>query len=265
MSGTGNDFIVIDNRKGVIPDESKHNFIKRVCTPKTSVGADGVIFIESSDSVDFRWDFYNADGSSAEMCGNGCRCVAMYAYERDIAGKNMTFETIAGMISAEVNGNSVKIQMTSPQDFRQNLNISLEDSTIEVDSLNTGVPHAIIYCENVENQDLKKTGAAVRHHSCFAPSGTNVNFVQVIDGQTLKIRTFERGVEGETLACGTGAVASAILAGCKGLVKSPTTVKIASGETLKIHFDNNDYNGSFGTVFLEGPAITTFEGTINDS
>tara|TARA_B100000686_G_scaffold349623_1_gene443457 strand:- start:2032 stop:2829 length:798 start_codon:yes stop_codon:yes gene_type:complete len=265
MSGTGNDFVVIDNRKKIVANELKHDFVRRICTPKSSIGADGVIFVENSNTADFRWDFYNADGSSAEMCGNGCRCVALYAHEHQIAGRTMVFETIAGVISAEVKGDSVKVHMTSPIDFRQDLELSLDGQPVRVDYLNTGVPHAIVYCDDVETQDLKTIGSTLRYHSVFAPTGANVNFVQTIDRKTLKIRTYERGVEGETLACGTGAVASAILAGRKGLVTPPVAVKIANGETLKIYFDGTPSNGSFGEVFLEGPAVTTFEGTIHDS
>ena len=265
MSGTGNDFVVIDNREEIVANDLKLDFVRRVCTPKLSIGADGVIFVENSDIADFRWDFYNADGSSAEMCGNGCRCVALYAHERQIGGRTMTFETIAGVISAEVKESSVKIRMTSPTDFRQDVEVSLAGQPIKVDYLNTGVPHTILYCDNLESQDLQTIGSTLRYHSLFAPTGTNVNFVQTVDRKTLKIRTYERGVEGETLACGTGAVASAILAGRKGLVTPPVAVKIASGETLKIYFDGTSSNGSFGEVFMEGPAVTTFEGTVHDS
>ncbi len=265
MSGTGNDFVVIDNRAGLLPDQRKPDFAQRVCTPKTSIGADGVIFIEQSDTADFRWDFYNADGSSAEMCGNGGRCVARYAFEHRITQENLTFETLAGTIGAQVNGESVKVKLTQPQDFRQAIQVPLDDGVYTVDFLNTGVPHAVIYSEDVEEKDLQKIGSAIRYHSIFAPAGTNVNFVQAVDQHTIKTRTYERGVEGETLACGTGAVASAILAHRKGLVETPVNVRIASGETLKVYFDSTPANGSIGEVFLEGPAVTTFEGTVDDS
>ena len=265
MSGTGNDFVVIDNREGILPGARKQAFVRRVCAAKTSIGADGVIFIENSKIADFRWDFFNADGSSAEMCGNGSRCVARYAFEHRITPDKLTFETIAGNISAQVNGESVKVRLNSPEGFRQNVGVPLEGGIIKVDIINTGVPHAVIYSDDVEAEDLSNIGSGIRGHATFAPTGTNVDFVQIIDRHTIKIRTYERGVEGETLACGTGAVASAILANRKGLVEAPVLVQIASGETLKIFFDATSGNGSFGEVFLEGLAVTTFEGTIDDS
>ena len=265
MNGSGNDFIVIDNRTEFLNNDYKRGFVQRVCTPKTSIGADGVIFIENSETSDFRWDFYNSDGSSAEMCGNGCRCTALYAHEYQITGRKMNFETIAGVISAEVNENSIKVRMITPKDFRQDIDLFLDKNKIKVDYLNTGVPHAIIFCTNLESQDLQNIGSKVRYHSKFTPEGTNVDLIQITDRQNLKIRTYERGIEGETLACGTGAVASAILAERKGLVDPPVEVKTMSGDILKVHFDIIQSTGSFGEVFLEGPAKTTFEGTIYDS
>ena len=179
MSGTGNDFIVIDNRKGLLPHARKGDFSKRVCSPKKSIGADGVIFIENSKIADFRWDFFNSDGSSAEMCGNGGRCVARYAFEHRITSENLTFETIVGKITAQVNGESVKVKLTKPQDFRRDLDVSFGDRRVKVDFLNTGVPHTIIYSNNLDSEDLPNVGSSIRNHSIFAPAGTNVNFVKM--------------------------------------------------------------------------------------
>ena len=199
------------------------------------------------------------------MCGNGGRCVARYAFEHRITSENLTFETIVGKITAQVNGESVKVKLTKPQDFRRDLDVSFGDRRVKVDFLNTGVPHTIIYSNNLDSEDLPNVGSSIRNHSIFAPAGTNVNFVKIVDRHTIKIRTYERGIEGETLACGTGAVASAILANKKGLVDPPVGVQIASGETLKVYFDTASTNGSVEDVFLEGSAVTTFEGTIDDS
>lgn len=265
MNGTGNDFIVIDNRQGFLRQARKADFSRRICVPKTSIGADGVIFIENSKNADFRWDFFNSDGSSAEMCGNGGRCVARYAFEHRITSDNLTFETLAGTIAAQVKEESVKIKFPSPQDFHQDLEVFLNGTIFKVDFINTGVPHAVIYSNDVDSEDLLKIGSGIRSHEIFAPAGVNVDFVQAINLKTIKIRTYERGIEGETLACGTGAVASAILANRKGLVEAPVQVQVASGEKLKIYFDGIFTNGSFGDVFLEGPAVTTFEGIIDDS
>lgn len=260
MSGSGNDFIIIDNRASIVDAPDKRDFVRKACAPKTSVGADGVIFIEKSDKADFRWDFYNSDGSSAEMCGNGGRCVARYAFEKKIAPSKMSFETVAGIIHAEVDGRTVKVKLTPAKNLRQDMDVALGGVAYKVDSVNTGVPHAIIYSKNVDAEDVQNVGRGIRYHSIFAPAGTNVNLVQKKDGHSLKIRTYERGVEGETLACGTGVVASAIVASCRGEVTPPVEVETRGGEILKVHFQPG--NGSFTEVYLEGLTKTTFEGTI---
>lgn len=260
MSGSGNDFVVIDNRVPVMPDENKREFARKVCEPKSSVGADGVIFIENSEVADFKWDFYNNDGSSAEMCGNGGRCAARFAYENKIAPRNLSFETTAGIITAEVNGSTVKVKLTKPVDFRQNIDIDVNGVSYNVDSLNTGVPHTIIYSEDIEKEDIQAVGRAVRFHSKFAPAGTNVCWVQKKNGNSLSIRTYERGIEAETLACGTGAVASALLASYRNQVKAPVEVETRGGDILTIDFESSDK--MVEDVYLEGPAKITFEGTL---
>lgn len=260
MSGSGNDFIIIDNRASIVDNAGKRDFVRKVCAPKTSIGADGVIFVESSDKADFRWDFYNADGSSAEMCGNGGRCVARYAYEKKIAPEKMSFETIAGIIHAEVKGRTVKVKLTSPKNLRRNVDVALGETTYSVDSINTGVPHAVIFSQDVDKEDMQNIGRGVRYHSVFAPAGTNVNLVQKKDGHSLKVRTYERGVEGETLACGTGVVASAILASCSKDVNPPVQIETRGGEILNVYFQAG--NDAFTDVYLEGLTKTTFEGTI---
>jgi diaminopimelate epimerase len=262
MSGSGNDFIIIDNRDSVIEDSAKRDFVSKICVPKISVGADGVIFIEDSDNADFKWDFYNADGSSAEMCGNGGRCVARYAFERKIAPEKMSFDTTAGIITAEVKGSHVRIKMTSPEDLQRNLEIDLNGKTFKVDSLNTGVPHAIVYSDDIDNEDICGIGRGIRIHSQFSPAGTNVDFVQKQGENELRVRTYERGVEGETLACGTGVVASVLLASKAGLVKSPVRVQTQGGEFLTVDFQNANGDGDFGEIFLEGSAKIVFEGTV---
>lgn len=259
MSGSGNDFVIIDNREGVVDDEVKRDFVKKVCRPKDSVGADGVIFLENSDRADYKWDFYNSDGSSAEMCGNGGRCVARYAYEKGIAPRTHSFETVAGIISAEVNGPMVKVKLTPPGNFQEGLDVEFNGQHYKVDSVNTGVPHAIVFSEDVEREDIMTIGRNIRYHSVFAPAGTNVDLVQRQNGG-LKVRTYERGVEGETLACGTGVVASALIARKKFQIPSPVQVETRGGDVLKVHIESEE--GGVPTVYLEGMTKLTFEGRI---
>lgn len=260
MSGSGNDFVIIDNRVPVIDQSLKRDFVRKVCALKSSVGADGVIFVENSGKADFGWDFYNSDGSSAEMCGNGGRCVARYAYEKGIAPEKHSFETIAGIITAEVNGPMVKVKLTTPQNLQQGLTVEVDGLSYEVETINTGVPHAIVFSNDVDAEDILKIGAGIRHHSIFAPAGTNVNLVEKKGEHSLKIRTYERGVEDETLACGTGAVAAAILASCRGMAASPVDVETRGGEILKVYFDKS--NGTVTSAWLEGITKVAFEGTI---
>jgi diaminopimelate epimerase len=262
MSGSGNDFIIIDNRELVIEASAKRNFVSKICIPKVSVGADGVIFVEKSKKFDFKWDFYNGDGSSAEMCGNGGRCVARYAYEKNIAPEKMSFETTAGIIKAEVKESNVRIKLTSPENLQKNLDIILNEKMFRVDCLNTGVPHAIIYTEDIMNEDVCGIGRGIRLHPMFSPAGTNVDFVQKQGENELRVRTYERGVEDETLACGTGVVASALLASQAGMVEPPIRVQTQGGEFLTVDFEVIDGSDRFGEVFLQGSAKFVFEGTL---
>lgn len=259
MSGSGNDFVIIDNRDGVVADAIKRDFAKKVCRLKDSVGADGVIFVENTEKADYKWDFYNNDGSSAEMCGNGGRCVARFAFEKGIAPQTHSFETMAGIISAEVNGPMVKVKLTPPEHMQEGLDLEFEGMHYKVDSVNTGVPHAIVFSEDVEKEDVTAIGRGIRYHTVFAPAGTNVDLVQRQNGG-LKVRTYERGIEGETLACGTGAVASALIAMQRFQIQSPVAVETRGGEVLKVHIEPNE--GGLPTVYLEGMTKLVFEGNL---
>lgn len=263
MSGSGNDFIIIDNRESVIEDSAKRDFVIKICVPKLSVGADGVIFIENSHMADFKWDFYNADGSSAEMCGNGGRCVARYAYVKKIAPQNMSFETTAGIITADIKGSCVRIKLTTPKAMQRNFDVDLNGKTFKIDSLNTGVPHAIMYSDDIASENVLEIGRGIRSHSAFSPEGTNVDFVQKLGEDSLHVRTYERGVEDETLACGTGVVASALLASEANLVNPPVRVKTQGGEVLIVDFEkDNGAGGEFKEIFLEGSAKIIFDGRV---
>lgn len=262
MSGTGNDFIIIDNRENIIPEEEQVGFAIKVCRRMFSVGADGLILIENAEGVDFRWRFYNADGSAAEMCGNGSRCAARFAYRHGIAGKTMRFETMAGIIEAEITETKedVRILMTPPCDYRFNLEISLDGTAHEVSFVNTGVPHAVIFVDK-DDIPVKKWGRKVRFHELFQPAGANANFVRLLDGTTILARTYERGVEDETMACGTGAVASAIMASIHKGLASPIEVQTSGGDRLTIYFDMKEGPGE-QKVYLQGPARRIYTGKL---
>lgn len=250
MTGSGNDFILVNLFAQSLPVKDLSSLAKKICHRSLSLGADGAIFIEKSDKADFRWKFYNSDGSEAEMCGNGARCAARFAYMNRIAGDKMSFETIAGIISAEVLGDEVKVGLTTPKDMRRNISIDTGEERINADFVNTGVPHTVIFVENIEKCNVEKIGRHIRFHDEFKPAGTNVNFVEAVGDDYIKVRTYERGVEAETLACGTGAVASAVLNFCRYKEISPVTVMARSGEELKVYIDKNDTG--IGSVFLQG-------------
>lgn len=258
MSGSGNDFILIDNRDDSLSVGNLKEFVKKVCERKTSGGADGLIIIENSDRVDFRWRFFNADGSEVEMCGNGGRCAARFAVIKGISSETLSFETVAGIIDAEVKGNVVKLRLTEPHDLKTDYNLNIENSPYIVNSINTGVPHVVHFVDDLDSYDVRGYGPLIRYHEVYQPEGTNANFVRVIDRNTLRIRTYERGVEDETLACGTGAVASALISSWKGRVESPVDVQVKSGETLTIYFEKTD-NG-FEKVYLEGGTSVVYQG-----
>ena len=262
MSGTGNDFILIDHRTPFLAREEMPAFARAVCERRVSAGADGLIFIEPSDIADFRWQFLNGDGSWAEMCGNGARCAARFAFALGIAPARMRFETVAGLIEAEVTGQSVKLKMTAPTGLRLQEKLTVNGQEQVVHSLNTGVPHAVLFGEDIAREPVLELGRSIRFHEHFQPAGTNVNFVQQLGARALSVRTYERGVEGETLACGTGAVAAAIIAGLLGQVQPPVAVTTSGGEQLTIHYALAGQE--INEVYLEGPANFIYEGRLHE-
>jgi diaminopimelate epimerase len=252
MSGSGNDFIIVDNRDGIVDEADLLYFIAKVCRRKMSVGADGFILVENAESADFKWRFFNSDGSVAEMCGNGARCVARFAYLNGIVGPDMSFETGAGIVEAQVAGESVKIKMTDPSDLKTDYTLELKDRSVSVSSINTGVPHVVIVTDTLDDVEVVKMGREIRLHDMFAPAGTNVNFICPIKDDTIGIRTYERGVEDETLACGTGSVAGALILARKVKIDGPINVLTWSGGNLKIYYKEN--NATYQDVYLEGDA-----------
>ncbi len=259
MQGAGNDFILIDNRENIVAKADRPRLATTWCRRCFGIGADGVIFIENDAELDFAWDFYNADGSIAEMCGNGARCAARYANRIGMVGETMIFRTIAGPIKARLTDMGAKVQLTD-------VPLPAGSETVEVDGqkfdlwfLNSGVPHAVVRVDDLEAVDVRGLGRALRNHARFAPSGTNVNFFCPGTGDSLAIRTYERGVEDETLACGTGSVATSIVAGVFLGLSSPILAHTRGGGDLVIHYKR--VGDVAQEVFLEGGAETVFKGS----
>jgi diaminopimelate epimerase len=262
MSGAGNDFIIIDNRQGIVPEEILPDFITRTCKRRLSTGADGLILLEDSERADFKWRFFNADGSVAEMCGNGARCIARFAALNGITGNESTFETLAGLMHARVVDGRVSLKMTDPVDLRLEYPLELEGDALTVSSLNTGVPHVVVSVPELTQLDVVSLGRQIRHHSLYAPAGTNANFICPVDSDTIAVRTYERGVEDETLACGTGAVAAALITAKTKARPSPIKVLTRSGSELKIHFESQ--NDLFRNVYMEGDARVVYTGEMSE-
>jgi len=260
MQGSGNDFILVDNRRGVLTGRNLRQVAMTVCDRHYSVGADGFIAIEPSKKADFKWRFFNADGSEAEMCGNGSRCAARFAYLRKIAKRTLSFETKAGLVRAEVGKNAVKVQLTGATALRLNIAVPLATGARTGHFINTGDPHLVYLSDRLDAEDVETIGRKTRRHDLFKPDGTNVNFIQVQGRHRLRIRTYERGVEGETLACGTGAVAGALIAGTLGLVASPVEVTTKSDEKLTVSYERS--GDRFTALHLEGDAKVICEGSV---
>jgi len=260
MQGNGNDFILIDNRRGILKGMNLRGLSIAVCNRHYSVGADGLIVIVSSRKADFKWQFFNADGSEAEMCGNGSRCAARFAYLRKIAKRNMSFETLAGIVHAAVKKNTVMVRLTSASGLSMNIAVPLQSGTRIGHFINTGVPHLAYLSEDLKSEDVEGIGRDTRYHDLFGPAGTNVDFIQVTGPHRLRIRTYERGVEGETLACGTGAVAAALIAGTLGHVSSPVEVLTRGGDRLVVSFKRE--GEQIMDLRLEGTAEVVCEGNL---
>jgi diaminopimelate epimerase len=262
MNGAGNDFVVIDNRTRQF---SLDGFaIARLCDRHRGVGADGLLAVEPSDGeADFRMRYYNADGGEAEMCGNGARCFARFA-ARLMPAKpdSVSFETLAGVISAQLEGDLVSLDMGRPTAHRAPQVYDIGESKLEIHFLNTGVPHAVVFVTNAEMVDVHSLGRAIRRHEAFAPKGTNANFAQVLEPGKLLLRTYERGVEGETLACGTGVCAAALLYALAENLPSPVHVTVRGGDTMRVDF-TRDADGTFASARLTGPADFVFEGIVS--
>ncbi len=260
VSGAGNDFVIIDNRESIIPEGSTA-FILKVCARRVSVGADGMLLVENSDVADFKMRYFNSDGGEVETCGNGARCIARFAHdEKIVPSSEMTFETRAGIYSAQVMPDTVKLCVGDAVDMRLNFPLKLSDGEYTVSFVNSGVPHVVFFVDDLENIDVVKLGSETRYHDDFKPAGTNANFIKTRSAEALDIRTYERGVEDETLACGTGCIASAISAAALGKAASPIAAYTRGGYVLKIYFALNSQGAK--DVFLEGDARIIYKGNL---
>jgi len=262
MTGSGNDFILIDNRAGVIDPNNAAPWVRAVCRRSLSVGADGVILLrdDPTGEADFAWRFFNSDGSEPEMCGNGGRCAARFAADLGLAGRELSFRTNAGVIRAWVLDGEVRVQLTEPTDYRAQVRLDLFGDPCEAAYLDTGVPHVVLEVADVEQVDVFQVGRLARYDPSFAPRGANVNFVQVLGPDEVAIRTYERGVEDETLACGTGCVAAAIALTRARRVKPPVRLRTRGGEVLTVDFDPA---GPVMRPTLQGPVRYVAQGTIH--
>jgi diaminopimelate epimerase len=262
MTGAGNDFIVIDDRGNAIGEDARE-LARELCRRRVSVGADGLILLVPSARCDFRMRYFNADGSEADMCGNGGRCVARFAHDLGIVGREMQFESRSGVHRAVITDDGVRLSMTEPRAMLLNVNVSVYGQRFVVHRVNTGVPHAILEVDDIDEYPVVDTGRALRHHDVFLPEGTNVDFVRVLDEGRIALRTYERGVEDETLACGTGAVASAIVMAALKRVRPPVSVQTRGGDTLEVGFYMSDLG--FCDVTLAGNAEVVYLGAIERS
>jgi len=263
MTGAGNDFIVIDDRANTLGEDARE-LAKQLCRRRLSIGADGLIVVVPSTRCDFRMRYLNADGSEADMCGNGGRCVARFALEQGVAGEEMCFESRSGSHEARiVNDEEVRLAMTDPRALLLDFEIGLRGERIVVHRVNTGVPHAVLEVDDLKSYPVVEVGRAIREHRRFVPEGTNVDFIQTVDRNTLALRTYERGVEDETLACGTGAVASAVVMSALDKVDPPVSVRTRAGFVLTIDFFRSDLG--FCNVSLTGDARTVYVGEIEQS
>lgn len=255
-SGAGNDFVIIDHRRNAIPDD-RSALARTLCHRHLGIGADGILYIEPSSRAQFRMNYYNADGTTGAMCGNGGRCAARYAALTGLAPAKMKFEAVDHIYDAEVNDEGVRLRVKNPSQFRPVKDLSVLDRKLNGYFINTGTPHFVSPVDDLKSLDVEGLGRAIRHHREFSPDGTNANFI-LVTPSGLEQRTYERGVEAETLACGTGSVASAIVSAMTEGLSSPVSVKVRSGEVLRVYFDRT--SAGFENVWLEGNAQMIFQG-----
>jgi diaminopimelate epimerase len=259
MNGAGNDFVLIDNRSGA------HKFSPRqitsLCDRHRGVGADGVLLVEApAGQADFRMRYYNSDGGEAEMCGNGARCFTRFVNKITGAFSEIRFETPAGIIEAQIDGELVKLALSQPHDLVLRRSLDISGVKLSTHSINTGVPHVVTFVDDIESTPVQHWGAQIRYHPAFQPNGTNANFIKEIAPGKIAIRTYERGVESETLACGTGVTAAGLIYAALSDATSPVRLLVRGGDWLEVGFRRA--GTGFEEVTLKGPASFVFEGSI---
>ena len=259
MNGAGNDFVLIDNRSGA--HKFSPNQIAFLCDRHRGVGADGVLVVEAPvGKADFRMRYYNSDGGEAEMCGNGARCFTRFVNKITDSSSDIRFETQAGIIEAQTDGDRVVLALSRPRDLVLRRGLEISGVKLSIHSVNTGVPHVVTFVDDIESTPVLHWGAQIRYHPAFQPNGTNANFIKEIEPGKIAIRTYERGVEIETLACGTGVTAAALVYAALGDSVSPVHLLVRGGDWLEVGFQRT--GTGFEDVTLKGPADFVFEGSI---
>jgi len=260
MHGAGNDFVLIDDRAGTVPWED-HFLMAALASRRTGIGCEGVILVQHSDKADFRMRFLNPDGTEVELCGNGSRCAAAFAHAIGASGTALTMETMCGLIDAQLSDTGVCVWMPEPSKKNFGIVLKVGNETVRGDFINTGVPHFVVQVPNISTVDVQGLGRALRLHPAFAPDGTNVDFVTFRAPNRMSMRTYERGVEAESGACGTGAVACAVVAVETQQFTLPANVKTPSGYDLTIDGDWRHHKCTGLT--LSGPVKFVFTGEID--
>lgn len=263
--GGGNDFVLIDRIKRNTDNIDWSKFVPSICRRKHGVGADGVLVLEENPKYDFTMRIFNPDGSEVDMCGNGARCAAFY-YFNEKKVNSVKFDTMAGILKAEAGKNKlIKLSLPDPAETKLDILIKVDGHDMSVSYINTGVPHVVVETDRLVDLDVEKLGRGIRHNEEFAPLGTNADFVKVTGKSSIEVRTYERGVEAETLACGTGVVASAVIESLKHRVTPPVNVRTKGGEDMKVYFKQSKKEDLISRVYdikLEGKVNQVFEGEV---
>lgn len=261
MNGAGNDFVIIDNR--TLRIRYRVALARRLCDRHRGVGADGLLLLEPSPKAHYRMLYYNADGSHGGMCGNGGRCIAAFAVSLRVVEPSHTFEALSHVYAAEVRKDGqVKLRMKDPRGMRIGISLAYGKDVLRIHAVDTGSPHAVVFLRKgkLASVDVAGMGRWIRKHAAFSPLGVNANFVERVGNKSLRMRTYERGVEAETMACGTGSVACSVIGAAVLGLRSPVAVHTRSGDILRVHFKRDGAN--FSNVVLEGPTEVSFSGEI---